>query len=97
MDPQFGYSSDLDDKPGQARKAVLDLIRRECTNDPAVKHLTLNDVYVVSFSYILGNWKAYVSTTRPDFRIYEVTYSKEKNEIFLDVYVKQHNETVRPI
>ena len=49
------------------------------------------DVYVVWFCYILGGWKALVSTTIPDDTYYEVTYNKEKDEIYLDTYVKADN------
>ena len=59
--------------------------------------LTLDEIYVVSFTYILGGWKALVSTSRPDGRYYEVTHKPEHDgtdgpEVtFVDTYVKVQN------
>lgn len=47
--------------------------------------------YIVWFCYILGGWKALVSTTLPDGRYYEVTYNKDKKETYVDLYVKVDN------
>jgi len=51
-------------------------------------------VFIVSFSYILGNYKALISSTLPDSRYYEVTYNKAKDEHYIDVYVKAENVAV---
>ena len=48
-------------------------------------------VYVVWFSFILGGWKALVSTSLPDGMYYEVTHSAVKRETYLDVYKKFDN------
>lgn len=53
--------------------------------------ISLNEVYVVWFAYTLGNWKALCSTSEPDGRYYEVTYSAEKRLGFVDTYRKTHN------
>jgi hypothetical protein len=50
------------------------------------------DVYVVWFCYILGGWKALVSTNLPDGMYYEVTFDKEKNRNYLDAYKKFVNQ-----
>jgi uncharacterized protein DUF6275 len=55
------------------------------------KELTVGDVYVVWFAKTLQNWKALVSTTVEDGRYYEITYNGEKDETYLDVYVKADN------
>lgn len=52
------------------------------------------DVYVVWNAYILGNIKALLSTNLPDGMYYEVTYNKEKNEIYFDAYKKFENRKV---
>jgi uncharacterized protein (UPF0179 family) len=44
--------------------------------------------YVVWFAYILGGWKALVSTTIADGQYYEVTYNKEADEHYVDTYLK---------
>lgn len=48
------------------------------------------NLYVVSFTYVLGNWKAMVSTDIPDGRYYEVT-SRAQGPVFVDVYTKTAN------
>ena len=66
----------------------------------AVEHLDKSDsippfeVYVVWNCYILGNIKALISTTLHDGMYYEVTYNKEKNEIYFDAYKKFENMKV---
>lgn len=56
--------------------------------------ILMNDIYVVWFSYTLGNWKALVSTSLPDGKYYEVTHSKERDVTFVDTYIKIRNTTV---
>jgi hypothetical protein len=46
------------------------------------------DVYFVTCTYILGSIKGMFSTTLPDGKYYEVTYNHEKNEMYVDQYVK---------
>jgi hypothetical protein len=60
-------------------------------SEPANKALSTEDVYVVWFCYILGGWKALVSTTVPDNMYYEVTYDKEKRKTYIDAYKKFDN------
>lgn len=52
------------------------------------------DVFVVWSCYILGNQKALISTTIHDGMYYEVTYNKEKNEIYFDAYKKFENRKI---
>lgn len=58
----------------------------------AIEHLTREEVYVVWFAYVLGQWKAILSTSRPDGRIYEVS-RRSTGETYVDTYVKTHNVT----
>lgn len=55
---------------------------------------TIDDVYVTWFGFILGDMKALLSTSLPDGRYYEVTYNKEKKEIYADCYAKLKNKVV---
>ncbi len=71
--------------PLQARSAVVTATEQE--DEPVL----LAETYVVSFTYVLGNWKALVSTSRPDGRYFEVTHSKEKVVTFVDTYIKIKN------
>jgi hypothetical protein len=59
--------------------------------------LSLDEVYVVWFAFVRGNWKAILSTSRPDGRIWEVSYKRENDgsdgpeSLVVDSYVKTHN------
>lgn len=43
----------------------------------------------------LQNHKALISTTVPDGMYYEITYNGDKDEMYLDVYQKMHNEIIK--
>lgn len=53
------------------------------------------EIYVVWFAKTLQNWKALLSTNIPDGKYYEVTYNGDKQEAYVDTYVKILN-TRRP-
>lgn len=53
-----------------------------------------DDVYVVWFVKVLGNWKALLSTHIPDGMYYELTYNGEKRETYIDAYKKFENVVV---
>lgn len=65
--------------------------------DYVLEHLEKTDpvpefqVFTVWFAYVLGNWKALISTTLPDGKYYEVTRNSTKQETYLDCYVKLDN------
>lgn len=59
------------------------------------KQITIDDVYVVWFSYILGYQKALASTTLFDGMYYEITFNRDKNEIYLDAYKKFENKCIK--
>lgn len=48
-------------------------------------------IYVVWFTYTLGNWKMVASTSLPDRMYYEVTHSESKGETYIDAYLKVDN------
>lgn len=50
-----------------------------------------DEVYIVMFSYVLGHFKALVSTSIPDGRYYEVTYNSILKQAYVDTYRKTHN------
>lgn len=56
--------------------------------------ITIDDVYVVTAAFILGNQKAMLSTTLPDGMYYEVTYDKNKDAIYFDAYKKFENKCI---
>lgn len=57
-------------------------------------NFSVDDVHVVWFAKVLKNWKALVVTTLalPDGLYYEVTFNGEKQEVYIDTYVKAGNE-----
>lgn len=52
------------------------------------------NVYVVTSTYILGNWKAMVSTSLPDGMYYEVTHDYNEKRTYLDAYKKFANHMI---
>lgn len=92
-----------EDFPAKARRLVMEQYNETGIATPRgqrVNRLTMDDVYVVWFAYTLGNWKALVSTTRPDDRYYEVTHKRENDGsdgpsvTYIDTYLKTHNTVV---
>lgn len=54
--------------------------------------LSNDDLYVVTFAYILGGWKCMISSDAwTDTSYYEVTYDVHKGCIYLDWYKKIEN------
>ena len=43
----------------------------------------------------LQNSKALLSTPVPDTRYYELTYNGDKEEVYLDAYVKEKNSCIK--
>ena len=82
----------------QAMLLVFDYVRTHLDlSDTDHTTFTLDKVYVVQFTYILGNWKALVSTTLPDGMYYEVTYDKRRGVAYLDPYKRfDHKEIAIP-
>lgn len=57
-------------------------------------HVQLYHVFVVWNAYILGNIKCLISTDRKDGMYYEVTYNRDKREIYFDAYEKVGNTAI---
>lgn len=55
----------------------------------------IDDVYVVSHSFVLGCQKAMLSTTLPDGKYYEVTYNPNKEEMYVDCYVRTNQKVIK--
>jgi hypothetical protein len=85
---------DEETRADKARRLVFEYIKKRL--EKTDKHVTfsLDEVYVVSFHYVLGHWKAMVSTTLPDGMYYEVTYHASRNVTFIDAYKKWDNVEV---
>lgn len=74
----------LMDKPTIARYAVQEFYKRELDYT-----LDFNATYCVWSCYILGHWKALISTTRNDGRYFEVTFDSDAKKIYIDSYCKE--------
>ena len=78
-----------------------EIIRMKTAKKAVAEHLTehwgdevsTEDIYIVWFAKTLQNWKALLSTDLTDTGIYfEVTFNGDKNELYLDHYIKKCNE-----
>ena len=78
----------------KARQIVRDYFNSHVNVTDGVQ-ISIDDVYVVWFSKTLQNWKALVSTTVPDGKYYELTHNGDKDETYVDVYVKLDNQVVK--
>lgn len=72
----------------QAKQIVIDHYAERGTK------LTPNNVYIVWFVKTLQHWKSVLSTTQPDDRIFELTHNGDKNETYVDMYIKATNYAV---
>ena len=79
----------------QARRLVFGYVKSRLEKTDTHVTFAQDEVYVVWFSYVLGSWKALVSTTLPDGMYYEVTYNSQKNETYLDAYKKFENICIK--
>lgn len=52
------------------------------------------DLYIVWFAKVLGNWKALISTDKLSGLYWEVTYNGNKEEAYVDMYKKVSNVAV---
>lgn len=55
------------------------------------EELNVDDVYVVWFAKTLQNWKALVSTDAISGHYWEVTYNGDKQETYINTYLKEGN------
>ncbi len=80
--------------PEEARRLVFEHVKKRL--EPTDDHVkfTLDEVYVVSFSYVTGGWKAWVSTTLPDGMYYEVTRSSKLPVTYITAYKQWEHETI---
>lgn len=80
--------------PERARQLVFEHVRKRL--EPTDQHVTfdVDEVYVVSFSYVLRVWKAFISTTLPDGMYYEVIHNSTKKETYLCSYKQWEHVTI---
>lgn len=99
----FSSSDEGIDFPMRAKLCVLhnyNVSRIGTPRNRKLEPLTIEEVYVVWFAFVRGNWKAILSTSRPDGRMYEVSYKRENDgtdgpeSLVVDTYLKTHNTDV---
>lgn len=99
VDAPLAFVTDNDGAPNQyidkARQLVVEVYNRNIADLNHHSPISDNEVYVVWFSKVLQNWKALVSTDRSDARYYEVTYNGDKEEAYVDTYIKARNDVVK--
>lgn len=76
------------DFPTRAKEFVYHVVRQDLNKLGRHGTFSRDEVYIVWFAFILGGWKALVSTSLPDGRYYEVTFNKDAGEVYVDSYVK---------
>lgn len=76
--------SDADQYLRKAKQAVIDAKQATVAFRP-------DDLYVVWFAKVLGNWKALISTDIYNGAYWEVTYNGANQETYVDAYVKKSN------
>lgn len=59
-------------------------------------NIDLKEIFIVWISKILQNNKALVSTTMQGSPYYEITYNGDKDEFYIDKYVKESNRVFHP-
>jgi hypothetical protein len=85
------YDQDPDRFMKQAKLFVIGA--RNNTVDNEDQELSVDDLYIVWLSKTLANWKAMISTRIPGDGLYfEVTHNGEKNETYVDTYIKISND-----
>ena len=93
-DPVQSIKVDMEDPQDKAKAIAFTYIKKRLEKTDTHVTFALDEVYVVWFSYVLGNWKALISTTLPDGMYYEITYNKQAKVTYVDAYKKFDNEAV---
>lgn len=90
--PFFEDTSGYDLSPDRYQTLAKAFVKKDYNNIEGNEPLLEKELYVVWFSKTLQNWKALVSTTRPGDGLYfEVTYNGDKEEVYVDTYLKISN------
>ena len=75
------------------KKVVVEHHNR--SNDPGVSQITEDDVYIVWSCKTLQNYKALASASAKGCMYYELTYNGDKDELYVDAYVKSENVCIK--
>lgn len=88
--------SDPDAFIKKAKEAVCasDYVQDYSKKNPSINFPGPEFFYVVWFAKVLGNWKALVSTDVFHGVYWEVTYNGNKQETYVDTYIKDSNISI---
>lgn len=75
------------------KKVVAD--HHNASNDPGLSQITEDNVFIVWSCKTLQNNKALASATAKNAMYYELTYNGDKDELYVDAYVKKDNVCIR--
>lgn len=81
----------INDHPTRARALIYSYVADHLEKTDTHVEFQPDQVYIVWFAFVLGGWKALVSTMLPDGMYYEVTYNSVKRETYIDAYKKFDN------
>ena len=81
------YECVMDPKDSEAMSILKDYIYSRGS-----KVMPEFDIFIVWKAKILQNWKYVLATNLVDDRYYELTYNGDKEEWYLDAYVKYENK-----
>jgi len=87
---QTGAVTEAVDHVAVGKKMLTDYINDKLEKQDGFQ-ITEDYIYVVWFTYVLGNWKMVASTSLPDRMYYEVTHNTAKRETYIDAYLKVDN------
>ena len=71
------------------KNALIEQLKRLYNED-----FKIEDLHLVWFSKILKNYKCVIVDLRANQRYYELTFNGLSNEIYIDIYQKEHNIVV---
>lgn len=72
-----------------AKNAIIKVAKEKYGED-----YNIEDVQVVWMVHLLGFKKGIYINNEKNLRIYEVTYNRDKNEMYVDTYEKRSNTVV---
>ena len=70
----------------KCKNALIKVIKEKYNEE-----LNIKDLHLVWFTKSLQNFKCVIIDLKPNERYYECTYNGNKDELYIDIYNKEHN------
>lgn len=90
----FRSNTVVEDPMMMIKRFVTEYIDNHPSNQ-GKRRLPAYEVFIVTYTYILGGWKARAATTLPDGRYFELTLDVHKNEVYFDAYKHEEKVVIR--